>query len=121
MHAGHAHVRFQPCPHRKVCRRVCACGLQGMDLKGQKLSEQFCLYTLIIAAVVAFLVGWIAGQFRLTLFTYTAGTLVAVVLAVPDWPWYNRNPLHWQPVRADAASQALSPADTAAANRKARG
>lgn len=92
-----------------------------MDLKGQKLSEQFCLYTLIFAAVVAFLAGWISGQFRFTLFTYSIGVLLTALLAVPDWPWFNRYPLQWQPVRnADAAAAASLQADSATAKRKAR-
>lgn len=90
-----------------------------MDFQGQKLAERLSLYILCGAAVAAFLVGWISGHFRFTLYTYGAGTAAAVIAAVPEWPWFNTHPLQWQQVQPAKDSPAQQPS-TSAAKRKAR-
>lgn len=90
-----------------------------MDYQGQKLAERLSLYILCAAAVAAFIAGWISGHFRLTLLTYSAGTLAALIVAVPDWPFYNRHPLHWQEVQP-TRSPAVQEPGAGVAKRKAR-
>ena len=75
-----------------------------MDFSGQKLAETFCLYVLLAFSVVAFVAGWTSGEFRNTIFIYGAGVAVALILTVPNWPWFNWHPLKWQPVQQSGES-----------------
>ena len=52
--------------------------------------------------VVGFAVGYVEQSFRLTFYIAAAGLAVAAVVCVPDWPWFNRNPMPWQtPVKTE--------------------
>lgn len=76
-----------------------------MDFKGQKLCEQ--LYTLIVtvAAVVAFLAGYLRQDFNLMIGLFTGGVALACAVCVPDWPWFNRHPLKWLKPAAQPGEQ----------------
>jgi len=66
-----------------------------MDFKGQKLSElmyQICIY---IFGVVGFVVGFATGSFRNMMLIYGVGVMMSIVIAVPDWPYFNQNPQRW--------------------------
>jgi len=68
-----------------------------MDLVGQRNAERLYMIILLAVAVPAYLLGWFYGSMRLMLIVYAAGVAAAVVLAVPDWPFWNRHPLRWLP------------------------
>ena len=48
-------------------------------------------------------IGWIYGyihsSFLLTFYFWLAGLTLSVVLCVPSWPWYNRNPVEWLDIK----------------------
>jgi signal peptidase complex subunit 1 len=44
---------------------------------------------------VAWVAGFIEGNFVTTFHGWLIGTVIAVVLCVPDWPIYNRHPVAW--------------------------
>mmetsp|Transcript_39724 Transcript_39724/g.55151 ORF Transcript_39724/g.55151 Transcript_39724/m.55151 type:complete len:94 (+) Transcript_39724:132-413(+) len=69
-----------------------------MDLQGQKLSEIIYQYTILIFAVVSFLLGYFLRSFSVMMWTYAAGAVLACVIAVPDWPYFNQHPLKFLPV-----------------------
>ena len=76
-----------------------------MDFKGQKLSElmyQICLY---IFGVVGFVVGFATGSFRNMMLIYGVGVMMAIVIAVPDWPYFNQNPQRWLAVDESAGPE----------------
>ena len=66
-----------------------------MDYKGQKLSEQ--IYLVLIPAVgsVAWVFGYVAQDFKTTFYGWLAGLVLAMLICVPDWPIFNRNPTPW--------------------------
>ena len=70
-------------------------GKGGMDYKGQKLSEQ--IYLVLIPAVgsVAWVFGYVAQDFKTTFYGWLAGLVLAMLICVPDWPIFNRNPTPW--------------------------
>ena len=70
-------------------------GKGGMDYKGQKLSEQ--IYLVLIPAVgsVAWVFGYLAQDFKQTFYGWLAGLVLAMLICVPDWPIFNRNPTPW--------------------------
>lgn len=69
----------------------------AMDFKGQELSEQ--LYQGIVFAfmLLALVIGYVRESYNLMLVVYAAGVLLAFVAAVPDWPYFNQNPVKWLP------------------------
>ena len=74
-----------------------------MDFKGQKLAEQICFLLILVSGGVGFFCGFLLQSFRLMMQIYSAGVVVALVATVPDWPWYNRNPLKWRKPVSQAA------------------
>ena len=70
-------------------------GKGGMDYKGQKLSEQ--IYLVLIPAVGSFawVFGYLAQDFKTTFYGWLAGLVLAMLICVPDWPIFNRNPTPW--------------------------
>ena len=66
-----------------------------MDWQGQKLAEQLMQILLLIAAVVAFVVGYTTASFRTMMLIYAGGVGVTTLITVPNWPFFNRHPLKW--------------------------
>lgn len=54
--------------------------------------------------IVAFLVGFIAQDIKLTLYVGLAGTALTFAAVVPPWPFYNKNPEPWLPPHAAASA-----------------
>jgi signal peptidase complex subunit 1 len=55
---------------------------------------------ILLFAAAAFLLGYAQQDFGLMMKVFAAGVVLAGVVAVPDWPAYNRHPLHWLPAKA---------------------
>ncbi|CAH2061517.1 unnamed protein product [Thlaspi arvense] len=66
-----------------------------MDWQGQKLVEQLMQILLVISGVVAVAVGYATESFRTMMLIYAAGAVLATLITVPNWPFYNRHPLKW--------------------------
>ena len=43
------------------------------------------------------MVGFVQQNFLSTFYGCAAGVVISVVLCVPDWPMYNRDPVSWLP------------------------
>ncbi|EDQ92460.1 uncharacterized protein MONBRDRAFT_13509 [Monosiga brevicollis MX1] len=65
------------------------------DFEGQALSEY--LYQVIIGAFTAigFIWGWWCQDFAQTTYVTAAGVVLACILCLPAWPFYQRNPVQW--------------------------
>ncbi|KAF3629402.1 putative signal peptidase complex subunit 1 [Capsicum annuum] len=89
-----------------------------MDWQGQKLVEQLMQILLVSFAVVAFLTGYVLGSFQTMLLTYAGGVVFTALVTIPNWPFFNRNPLNWldpslaekhpKPVSANSGSKKKS-------------
>mmetsp|Transcript_36379 Transcript_36379/g.102775 ORF Transcript_36379/g.102775 Transcript_36379/m.102775 type:complete len:89 (+) Transcript_36379:255-521(+) len=66
-----------------------------MDFKGQQLSERLAVFTILLFAVVSFLLGYFSSSFKLMMMVYAAGVAMAFVISVPDWPYFNQHPMKW--------------------------
>jgi signal peptidase complex subunit 1 len=66
-----------------------------MDYKGQKLAEYIYSFIVILLGVVAWLVGYMYGDFVLTVYGWATGLAISLVLCIPDWPIFNRNKIIW--------------------------
>ena len=83
------------------------------DFEGQRLAEL--LTTVLLGAagvrlpsltltpassplqIIAFLVGFMTQDIRLSLYVGLAGTALTFLVVVPPWPFYNKNPEGWLP------------------------
>ena len=50
---------------------------------------------LVASAVAAFVVGYVRAEFQLMLLVYAGGVVLTALVTVPNWPFFNRNPLKW--------------------------
>ncbi|CAB4263988.1 unnamed protein product [Prunus armeniaca] len=69
--------------------------ISKMDWQGQKLAEQLMQILLLVFAVVGFFTGYITGSFQMMVLTYAGGVVLTTLVTVPNWPFFNRNPLKW--------------------------
>lgn len=57
--------------------------------------------TILLFAAVSFVVGYAISSFRTMMLIYAAGVVLAFVIAVPDWPYFNQHPQRWLAVDPD--------------------
>ena len=81
--------------HISLTRILVLGSWQRMDWQGQKLAEMLMQVLLVASAVAAFLAGYVRGDFQLMLLVYAAGVVLTALVTVPNWPFFNRNPLKW--------------------------
>ena len=63
-----------------------------MDWQGQKFAEQIML---LMFAVIAFVAGYVLGSFQMMILVYAGGVTLTTLITIPNWPFFNRNPLNW--------------------------
>ncbi|EFJ41047.1 hypothetical protein VOLCADRAFT_84236 [Volvox carteri f. nagariensis] len=68
-----------------------------MDFEGQRLAEQMLLGILLIFATISFVVGYALSNFQLMVQINGAGLILALILVLPDWFFYNYHPWQWLP------------------------
>ncbi|KAK9913089.1 hypothetical protein M0R45_036914 [Rubus argutus] len=76
--------------------------LKPMDWKGQKLAEELMQILLLVFAVVGFVTGYVTGSFQMMVLVFAGGVVLTTLVTVPNWPFFNRNPLKWlDPIEAE--------------------
>ncbi|KAF2219011.1 microsomal signal peptidase 12 kDa subunit-domain-containing protein [Elsinoe ampelina] len=68
-----------------------------IDFEGQRLAEVLSNVLLSVVGVTAFLAGYISDNITYTLWLLLGGAAFALLIVVPPWPFYNRNPVKWLP------------------------
>ncbi|XP_064383951.1 signal peptidase complex subunit 1-like [Halichondria panicea] len=76
----------------------------SMDFEGQRLAERLSLVIIVLFAAVGFVWGYVCQQLIQTVAILGAGVLVNVLLVVPPWPMFRKNPLPWQDVISEGKS-----------------
>ncbi|XWS63844.1 hypothetical protein CRYUN_Cryun06bG0136500 [Craigia yunnanensis] len=66
-----------------------------MDWQGQKLAEQIMQIMLLVFAVIASVAGYVLGSFQMMILVYAGGVTLTTLITVPNWPFFNWNPLKW--------------------------
>ncbi|CAN8096882.1 unnamed protein product [Discula destructiva] len=74
-----------------------------IDFEGQKLSETLSTALLSVVGLISFVVGYILQDIKLSLFIALGGTALTFLVVVPAWPFFNKNPVKWLPVRSAPA------------------
>ncbi|KAL1895744.1 hypothetical protein Cpir12675_003135 [Ceratocystis pirilliformis] len=68
-----------------------------IDFKGQTFAELIQNIVMSIFGIAAFIYGYINQDIRSALFIVLGGAIVTIILVVPQWPFYRRNPVTWLP------------------------
>lgn len=71
-----------------------------IDFEGQRLAELITTFLLGAAGILAFFVGFLTQDIKLSLYIGFAGTAITFLAVVPPWPFYNKNPEPWLPSRS---------------------
>mmetsp|Transcript_18980 Transcript_18980/g.39286 ORF Transcript_18980/g.39286 Transcript_18980/m.39286 type:complete len:83 (-) Transcript_18980:307-555(-) len=66
-----------------------------MDYEGQKLAELLFYIIICLFGAVGWVMGYLQQDFTIVFQAWLAGVVISVVLCVPDWPFFNRNPIKW--------------------------
>mmetsp|Transcript_17859 Transcript_17859/g.38887 ORF Transcript_17859/g.38887 Transcript_17859/m.38887 type:complete len:96 (-) Transcript_17859:89-376(-) len=66
-----------------------------MDYKGQKLCEYIYSILTILLGAIAWVVGYVKNDFYVTYLGWGVGLVLSLLLCIPDWPMFNRNPVVW--------------------------
>ncbi len=67
-----------------------------MDFVGQALAERMYQVIIVLFSTIGFFIGWYYQDFGITFKVWAGGVTLAVLAAVPDWPFFNRNPVKWR-------------------------
>ena len=67
-----------------------------MDYHGQELAEKLANRIILLAAAVGLVAGYILQLFKFTLFIIGLGSLIATLVCVPNWSFYNRQKSSYQ-------------------------
>lgn len=93
-----------------------------MDFNGQDNAYKVISGIMWGSGVVGFSAGFIMQQFLITFITIAIGSFLALVLAVPSWPMYRRNPIRWSiPIEEkEKEMQSVVPSSPAGATGKGK-
>ncbi|TCD61589.1 serine/threonine-protein kinase KIN2 [Steccherinum ochraceum] len=72
-----------------------------IDFEGQKQAENVTRIALIAATVVAFIIGFVLQSLITTFIVFGSATILLCLAVIPQWPMYNRHPVHFLPVKAN--------------------
>ncbi|PVI02744.1 SPC12-domain-containing protein [Periconia macrospinosa] len=75
-----------------------------IDFEGQRLAELITTVLLGGVGILAFIVGFMAQDIKLSLYIGLAGTALTFLAVVPPWPFYNKNPEAWLPPHKGAST-----------------
>ncbi|KAJ4392076.1 hypothetical protein N0V93_005697 [Gnomoniopsis smithogilvyi] len=70
-----------------------------IDFEGQKLAETLSTALLSVVGIISFLVGYLQQDIKLAVFIGLGGTALTFLIVVPPWPFFNKNPVNWLPVK----------------------
>ncbi|EQC41775.1 hypothetical protein SDRG_00638 [Saprolegnia diclina VS20] len=68
-----------------------------VDYAGQALAEKMMRIIFIVFCTPAWIYGFFQQDFTYPLYAWGAACATAVVLTLPNWPYFNRNPIQWRP------------------------
>ena len=60
-----------------------------------ELSEYIYYVLTILFGAIAWVVGFVHEDFSLTVYGWSIGLGLSLILCIPDWPFFNRNPVQW--------------------------
>lgn len=67
-----------------------------VDYKGQKHAEWTMYIVLALFSTPGWIYGYTQDDFKPAFYFWAVGAAVMAVLVLPNWPFWNRNPIKWQ-------------------------
>lgn len=71
-----------------------------MDVKGQYKCERYFVYFMWVATVLSFVTGLALDNIRVMFGLFAAFLLIALAACLPEWPYFNSDPLAFRRVQA---------------------
>ncbi|KAF0692720.1 Aste57867_16231 [Aphanomyces stellatus] len=68
-----------------------------VDYQGQKLAENLMNLIFAVICIPAWIYGWTQDDFTYPLYACGGATALATLVVLPNWPFFNRNPVQWRP------------------------
>lgn len=72
-----------------------------IDFEGQKKVDRLVFFLVYLAIPISVIVGFVTQNIINLLFAFAATILVTLVVALPSWPHYKKNPVKWLQVKYD--------------------
>ncbi|EGG15654.1 signal peptidase complex subunit 1 [Cavenderia fasciculata] len=66
-----------------------------MDFEGQKLAEKLYQYIIILFGIIGWIAGFIKQSFQITVYSVALGTLIALIVCLPNYSFFNKHQLKW--------------------------
>ncbi|KAK9900102.1 SPC12-domain-containing protein [Cystobasidium minutum MCA 4210] len=85
-----------------------SCFEGSIDFEGQRKAEQYTNWLIPGSALIAFVVGFILQDLRITMGIYATGFLTTLLVVVPPWNMYRQNPIKWLPAQSVSEGQDTS-------------
>lgn len=70
-----------------------------IDFKGQEKAESIVKIGNYLAIVTSFFLGLIAQDITVLVYSFLAISLIILLLVLPSWPIYKKNPVKWLKVQ----------------------
>ena len=97
-----------------ICKLLDICSRAAMEWRNLNFGEKLLHFLLPLSALLAFGALYLTSSCRSMLGIYGLGVVITMFIAVPDWPYFNRNPLSWhQPLGIDGLTERASSFDAA--------
>lgn len=72
-----------------------------IDFEGQQLAEQAIFSISLISIPVSYLVGLLTGNLLYLFVTFAFFLVIALLVTLPNWPFYNKHPRSWLKIKYD--------------------
>lgn len=72
-----------------------------IDFKSQDFVDRFINYSLYLAAVISFLIGFVCQNILYTVYSYVSFVVIVGIVTLPSYPVYNKNQVNFLQVKYD--------------------
>merc|ERR1712086_1219940 len=93
---------------------------ERMDFKGQQLAENIYYWLNIVFGIIGWIIGYIHEDFGFVFMAVGVAQAICLVVMIPDWPFFNKNPIQWQPCTQQPAAQPVMDPKLYQCRQKAR-
>ncbi|KAF2069997.1 hypothetical protein CYY_008680 [Polysphondylium violaceum] len=79
-----------------------------MDFEGQKYAETVYQNTIIVFGILGWIIGFYQQSFFITFYAVALGTIISLILCLPNWKMFCSNQLKWQPLNVEPTTSPTS-------------
>ena len=67
----------------------------SIDFKGQEKAEGIVHKSNYLINPISLIIGWLTQDLFLTVVSFLVQFAIVLVIVLPNWPLYNKNPVNW--------------------------